>query len=82
MVGSIGRPLSRVGFVFQNHYPRFRGAPFRPFRGASYTHSFDGCVREAANYWPNHRRPAREGGFRGENRQRKALASRHVAWLN
>ena len=38
--------------------------------------------REAANYWPNHRRPAREGGFRGENRQRKALASRHVAWLN
>ena len=32
-LGSIGRPLSRVGFVFQNHYPRFRGAPFRPFRG-------------------------------------------------
>ena len=28
---AIGCSFSGVGFVFQNHYPRLRGAPLRPF---------------------------------------------------
>ena len=32
MVASIGCSFSGVGFLFQNHYPRFRGAPFGHFR--------------------------------------------------
>ena len=32
VVASIGCSFSGVGFLFQTHYPRFRGAPFRPFR--------------------------------------------------
>ena len=31
MVASIGRSLSEVGFVIEYNYPRFTGAPFRPF---------------------------------------------------
>ena len=31
VVASIGCSFSGVGFVFQNHYPRLRGAPLRPF---------------------------------------------------
>ena len=32
VAASIGCSLFPGGFLFQNHYPRFRGAPFRPSR--------------------------------------------------
>ena len=31
VVASIGCSFSGTGFLFQNHYPRFRGAPFCSF---------------------------------------------------
>ena len=33
MVASIGCSLFPGGFLFQNHYPRFRGAPSAFFKG-------------------------------------------------
>ena len=42
MVASIGCSFSGTGFLLQNHYPRFRGAPLWPLQDADPTPSFGG----------------------------------------
>ena len=42
MVASIGCSFSGVGFLFQNHYPRFTGAPSCRFRTLTRRPSFGG----------------------------------------
>ena len=42
VVASIGCSFSGTGFLLQNHYPRFRGAPLWPLQDADPTPSFGG----------------------------------------